>query len=181
MKKYLAVLALGMATVSSHAASAAPVIGAPIIVSKTGNVTATFVGSDAGLTSELGLVGGPAAIFNNMTTPVGTTFDLGTFTAGTVLTFYIAVSSGSTFFTGPGTGNPDLIPHAAVDAMGGATIVGFEDLLGGGDLDYNDLTFSFTNTGVPEPTTWALMIAGFGLVGGAFRRHNARQVRVSYS
>jgi hypothetical protein len=24
--------------------------------------------------------------------------------------------------------------------------------------------------GVPEPSTWALMIAGFGLAGGALRR-----------
>jgi PEP-CTERM motif len=31
---------------------------------------------------------------------------------------------------------------------------------------------------VPEPTSWALMIAGFGLVGGAMRR---RRVTVSYA
>ena len=29
---------------------------------------------------------------------------------------------------------------------------------------------------VPEPTTWAMMIAGFGLVGGAMRRRNDRLV-----
>lgn len=28
-------------------------------------------------------------------------------------------------------------------------------------------------TPVPEPTTWAMMIAGFGIVGGAMRRRNA--------
>jgi len=27
-------------------------------------------------------------------------------------------------------------------------------------------------TGVPEAASWALMIAGFGLVGGALRRRN---------
>ena len=33
-----------------------------------------------------------------------------------------------------------------------------------------DLTFSATITAVPEPASWALMIGGFGLVGGAMRR-----------
>lgn len=32
---------------------------------------------------------------------------------------------------------------------------------------------------VPEPATWAMMIAGFGLVGGAMRRH--ANVRVTYA
>jgi PEP-CTERM motif len=39
----------------------------------------------------------------------------------------------------------------------------------------------FTNTifrTVPEPASWAMMIAGFGLVGGAMRR---RKVSVTYA
>lgn len=40
-----------------------------------------------------------------------------------------------------------------------------------------DLTFSATITPVPEPANWALMIGGFGLIGGAARR----RVRVSAS
>lgn len=35
------------------------------------------------------------------------------------------------------------------------------------------------NTGVPEPASWALMLAGFGLIGGALRRQ--RRVTVSYA
>jgi hypothetical protein len=54
------------------------------------------------------------------------------------------------------------------------------------------LTIQGTNTGagslagnvafaaVPEPATWALMILGFGLVGGALRRKE-RQTRVRYN
>jgi len=33
---------------------------------------------------------------------------------------------------------------------------------------------------VPEPSTWALMIAGFGIVGMAMRRRSARTPRVSF-
>jgi hypothetical protein len=44
-------------------------------------------------------------------------------------------------------------------------------------LNYHDLTFSATVTpaaaAVPESATWAMMIAGFGLVGGAMRRRTS--------
>ncbi|MGL4541154.1 MAG: PEPxxWA-CTERM sorting domain-containing protein, partial [Polymorphobacter sp.] len=34
-----------------------------------------------------------------------------------------------------------------------------------------------TNVGtVPEPASWALMLAGFGVVGGALRRRNMARV-----
>lgn len=35
----------------------------------------------------------------------------------------------------------------------------------------------FVNTGVPEPAAWAMMLGGFGLVGGALRR----RAKVSYA
>ena len=37
-----------------------------------------------------------------------------------------------------------------------------------------------TSGAVPEPTTWALMIAGFGMIGAAMRRRRTR-VRVRYA
>jgi hypothetical protein len=39
-----------------------------------------------------------------------------------------------------------------------------------GNLDYAPLTLSAAPGAVPEPATWALMIAGFGLTGAAMRR-----------
>lgn len=36
------------------------------------------------------------------------------------------------------------------------------------------------NGGIPEPTTWAMLIAGFGLVGSAMRRRKDR-IRVTYA
>jgi hypothetical protein len=43
-------------------------------------------------------------------------------------------------------------------------------------LDRCDLNFRVTATGavIPEPASWAMMIAGFGLVGGVLRRRTAQ-------
>lgn len=40
-------------------------------------------------------------------------------------------------------------------------------------LAYDDFRFDAAARGVPEPAAWALMIVGFGLAGGALRRHRA--------
>ncbi|MEK6638419.1 MAG: PEPxxWA-CTERM sorting domain-containing protein [Pseudomonadota bacterium] len=40
--------------------------------------------------------------------------------------------------------------------------------------------FNFAIAGVPEPETWAMMIIGFGLIGGAARRRKT-SIRVAYN
>ena len=47
----------------------------------------------------------------------------------------------------------------------------------------NAVLFSTTpfNGGVPEPATWALMILGFGAVGGMMRRRNAVKTSVRFA
>jgi hypothetical protein len=148
---------------------AVPVVGGSTFVAQTGEVVATFVGSDAAYTSQLFLnTPGNAlgVIFNNHSSQPGASISLGTFVAGTELIFRIHVlDTGNNFFNGGASRNPDNSPHAIVDTAFGPnqTLVAFEDLLGGGDEDYNDLMFSFTNTSstiMPEPTTLALMASG---------------------
>ncbi|RYE95863.1 MAG: PEP-CTERM sorting domain-containing protein, partial [Oxalobacteraceae bacterium] len=34
----------------------------------------------------------------------------------------------------------------------------------------DDVSFTRVMTGVPEPTTWAMLVVGFGAIGGALRR-----------
>lgn len=41
-------------------------------------------------------------------------------------------------------------------------------------------TFSVVNAGVPEPSTWAFMIFGFGAIGGAMRRQRKANVKVCF-
>ncbi len=170
LRNLLSALALvfGMVPV----ANAVPILGASIYVEETGSVIATYLGHTADYTNELYLYmpsTGLGVIFNNHTTPIGTTFDLGSFAAGTELVFAIYVlNTGDTFYSGDASRNSDGLAHAVVDTeyTADAAYVGFEDLLGGGDMDYDDVMFSFTNVSVdlPEPTPLALLLAGvFGL------------------
>jgi hypothetical protein len=158
-----------------------PVLGGTMIVATAGNVTATYLGSDAGYFNSLYLdaLGDDARFLFWKWSPVGSTIDLGWFVAGTELTFRLDVwKTGKRFFTGAGLVNPDGLPHALADTRFDddlklfVTDVGFEDLFGGGDRDYNDFMFRLTNVydppqAVPEPGTLALL----GLAGlGAIRR-----------
>lgn len=150
-------------------------IGASVFVQNTGTVIATFQGSDAGYDSELYLdLAGVGPIFANHSTSAGTTYNLGNFTAGTELIFRLhVVSTGDDWYTGEAARNADNIAHAdAIDNwnMNGDTWIGFEDIYGGGDFDYNDHQFSFSNTAVPEPGT----IAGLALGGIALLRRRKK-------
>ena len=137
---------------------ATSVLGGDLRVQHDGNVTATFQGSNAGYTSSLYL--GDTKIFTSNQAS-GTTFDLGNFTAGTALNFRLEVhNTGHTFYSGNGSNNSDGLAHAlASDSLGnGETLVSFEDLLGGGDQDYNDLLFSFSNTKTEAATEATVVV-----------------------
>ncbi len=57
---------------------------------------------------------------------------------------------------------------------------GFDDDVAAADAIWESGTITFTyNTlgAIPEPTTWAMMIFGFGAIGGALRNRNGRRKR----
>ena len=66
------------------------------------------------------------------------------------------------------TANPYWGVHRTGDAYSGGTayLTAENGVVSGGDL-------VFEVNGVPEPGTWALLIAGFGLSGAAMRRRRA--------
>ena len=154
------------------------ILGGRFFVANDGDVTAKFLGSDASYFNTLYLSspsdGDPIfTIFDRDYT--GTGVLLGSFDAGTELVFQLDVRPAGrdgpitdSFFTGNGSNNLDKLPHAlAVTTLVDGnylTEVGFEDIFGGGDRDYNDFEFALTNVidppGVPEPRLLLLLSCG---------------------
>ena len=163
----------------------------------TGDVTITFLSSDAAFRSYLVLytaadlatvltpAGTPCGgcptggIFNSDTTPLGSTFVLteaflqAHFGAGDEMVFAIKVDediNGSidrTYYMGAAGRNPDGLTHNDTQPGGpNLAIVGFEDIFGGGDLDFNDHVFSFFPV-IIAPNPGGLLLVGVGLLGFA--------------
>jgi hypothetical protein len=154
----------------------------------TGDITAWFAGSTAGYTENLGLLinGVPTGVTGliNHASAYGDKLVLGHAQAGDELVFFTDISNTGDTFYSQASRNADGVNHVFATGFGGdgiipaGTYVGFEDLRGGGDFNYYDETFVFTNVAgaggtVPEPASWALMITGFGMIGAALRRRAA--------
>jgi hypothetical protein len=182
---------LGAALALAFTASA-PAEAAKFYAAADGDVIAYFAGTSASFSESLGLLinGTPTGVIglNNQTSVYGESINLGTASLGDELTFFIEVyTTGDTFYSdialnADGVEHIVTSPFAGDDTIPAGVFVGFEDLYGGGDFNYNDLKFVFSNVvavpdAVPEPASWAMMIAGFGLIGDTLRRRHRRTVR----
>jgi len=125
---------------------------------------------------------------NNQTSAYGDYADLGTVNVGDSLVPYIFVeTTGHTFYSDPSL-NFDGVNHAWQQSYGGDSfipasfVLSFEDLDDGGDFNYTDYGMSITVQkvpAVPEPASWAMMIAGFGLAGVALRRRTSMKAALT--
>lgn len=110
--------------------------------------------------------------------------NLGNISKGSSLDFFLianGANGGNNVFSTKTSANPDGINHVVsfAYAMQGSPylILGFEDLMGGGDRDFNDLLFAIdigavnvaALTAAPEPPLWA-MLGIFFVTGGALLR-----------
>lgn len=159
----------------------------------TGDVWAYFAldSVTASYTEDLGLKvnGVDTGLYGlvNHSTNFADGFNFGSVNLGDTLDFFIRVyNTGDVFHTNTalnadGFNHVWATPYAGGDVAGSppqtlpaGTYVAFEDLYGGGDRNYHDEAFVFTNVkgagGAPEPATWAMMIMGFGAAGSMVRR-----------
>lgn len=111
--------------------------------------------------------------------------DIGTLEADTQLDFFLIANGargGTMTYSTDISTNPDGIDHVVAYAMPSSPylLVGFEDLYGGGDRDFNDLLFAVdigaanvaALASVPEPAT-LLTLASFLII--AFTVHRKKQ------
>ncbi|WP_235890389.1 PEPxxWA-CTERM sorting domain-containing protein [Sandaracinobacter neustonicus] len=116
----------------------------------------------------------------------------------TLLVFGVQDDGSLVSLTGAGTILSGLGGTVGVNnsgANGGTSVLSFADALGsynryifttrvGGEVNYGGMTgqgyridsIGFDTAAVPEPATWAMLIAGFGFVGAAARRRRAGMV-----
>jgi hypothetical protein len=186
----LAGLILAVSGTANATPTAYPNSGTPnpavytFTAANTGSIIAYFAGSTASFVNDISMmVNGVATGVYGLpsTSAYGASFNMGSVTAGDTIVFEMRnISPGG---IGPWysdmTLNSDGINHIYSNLYGGDSLVpagvyvAFEDLPGGGDFNYHDQNFVFTNvnaTGVPEPSS--LLLLGFGISSAmvAFRK-----------
>lgn len=150
--------------------------GASLSISGPGVITFHRVASESGFTNRF--TGGSVTALetngNQFAAPVLLGSD--TFAQGSL--------QGQLFFTTNGNGHVShigsegfgiFLPKNATGEYRSKTLYfGFDDLVKNDDDNHDDFIVKATIVGgVPEPSTWAMLIAGFGLVGFAARRSRA--------
>lgn len=134
------------------AAQSAPPAGLGAqLFSTGGEIRIEVLRSTAGLRSELRLYAPDGTLTPiALNTEVGRVVTLPARPRNEELLFGIFVNN-HTFKMGPAERNPDGLPHAVVKPTGERQFdVGFEDLLNGGDRDYDDNSFRFSGGLAPN-------------------------------
>ncbi|MGL4540913.1 MAG: PEPxxWA-CTERM sorting domain-containing protein [Polymorphobacter sp.] len=176
MKTLLISAAFAAFAVTGTANAAVTVIDFDAVA--TGNAVGAFYPGfnfvDWATTSGFGETSAPNLAFN--LTPgayvdVAAGFSSLSFTTGSFIATTVNVWSGlggtgsllgsGTFFSPPGAFAPGSVAFSGTAKS--ITLSGTN----GSDFGWDDVTFG---AAVPEPASWALMIAGFGMVGAAMRR-----------
>jgi hypothetical protein len=134
------------------------------------NVTVEYFGSESGFvdTFTLGTLSFAETNKNVFGAQLlGTVLNL---PAGPLSASFTSNGHGNTH--GPGTVNFGFfLPRGTTGVYESNEIwIGYDDQINNADDNHDDFVLRLTVTPVPEPTTWAMMIGGFGLLGATLRR-----------
>ncbi|HEU4652327.1 MAG TPA: PEPxxWA-CTERM sorting domain-containing protein [Croceibacterium sp.] len=166
-------------------------IGSSIVLDAATSIRFDLLGTESGFNDTFFTVGTlPLVSFTEMTSLQDSFLApilLGTaaFEAGSLAGLLNFSSSGG---VGATIGQDGFGIFLGPDQLGGSLVdtfyFGYDDQVTGQDDDYDDLIIRATlvspsTNAVPEPATWALLVAGFGVAGAALRRrrrHTGRRV-----
>ena len=145
-------------------------IGSLEITGGSAEVTYTYLGKEAGYSNGFANLGGSVPTILD-TAPVFTT-SLQQGVSG-LLNFSFS-TFGSTTVANGGAGITE--PTFAIFSGAGTAyefIIGYSDGGAGADHDFDDMVFG-VNAAIPEPQTYALLLAGLGVMGFVARRRLPR-------
>lgn len=153
-------------------------------VASDGPVNAFYAGSSAGYESNFfALIGDGSPLpafsgFSNKSANIGDFKNLGSFHEDDYFVPVLHVITTGHFYNSFAESNPDNLNHIFASQFSlpdgtPAVFIGFEDIYGLGDRDFNDNMAIFTNVTmvpIPEPSTYAMLLVGLGLIGFTMRR-----------
>ena len=155
--------------------------GATISLSGKATLTFEFMGSESGFNDSFKAAGGliTASEASSFTAWAPVALGSATYNAGAISDWLFS-SSGGAVNKGIGTLEFGIFLPAGSLAGGNyasnVLYLGFDDQITGDDDNHDDMIIRITAEDfggqgeVPEPASWAMLIAGFGLVGAASRR-----------
>lgn len=164
--------------------------GAKVSLSTASDLTFEFIGSESGFKDSFKAAGGTISFSETSTSGILGS-NLGTWTvldsdtagygAGQITDWFFSSDQGA---QNKGIGTTEFAIFLPQGFNAGDTwrtrvlYLGFDDQISNIDDNHDDFIVrvtvgGFNPGGVPEPGTWAMLIAGFGMVGAARRRRRA--------
>ncbi len=157
-------------------------MGASLFLSGPASITFYFLGSESGFnnrfsTGSIGLTEN-TALSNNFAAPIliGSAVYGGGSLSG--LLNFTSLSAGGVAATVGQDGFGIFLKPGQVNGAGVTEfIIGYDDFIRGADDNHDDFLVRAV-VSVPEPGTWAMLLAGFGIVGSLLRRRRSNGVTV---